>query len=182
MQVASTDAHFEQILQLQRRNHFSAIDAEAQRREGFVFAQHSDALLKRMAALLPQAIAVSDGRVVGYNLAMPIEMKQSIPSLVPMFAQFDRSEFRGRPLSSYRYVVGGQVCVDAAFRGHGLLGRLYRHTRDNLHGGEEVCVTEVAARNPVSIIAHRKAGFVDIAQYNDGAELWHVVAWGMERD
>ena len=36
-----------------------------------------------------------------------------------MFTEFERCEYKGKPLSKYRFVVGGQVCVDKEFRGHG---------------------------------------------------------------
>lgn len=177
--AASTDQHFEQILQLQRRNLFTEISEEEQAQQGFVFAEHTVPLLKKMAAHLPQVIAVSDGKVVGYNLAMTAFMKDEIPSLEPMFTQFERDEYKGRPLTSYKFMVGGQVCVDKDFRGRGLLRRLYHATRDRLPPGYEVCVTEIAARNFPSLEAHKKMGFEVINTYRDGKELWHVVAWDL---
>jgi GNAT superfamily N-acetyltransferase len=179
--VASADEHFEQILQLQRQNLFSSVSAEQQARQGFVFAEHTVALLKRMAAELPQVIAMSDGRVIGYNLAMPVSMKNEIPSLVPMFAEFERCEYRGKPLSAYHFMVGGQVCVDRDFRGQGLLSRLYHETKDRLPTGYELCVTEVAARNNAGLGAHQKMGFEVVSTYHDGKELWKVVVWDMLR-
>lgn len=83
-EAASTDQQLEQILQLQRQNLFSAISEEEQAQQGFVFAEHTLPLLKMMASHLPQVIAVSDGRVVGYNLAMPVAMRNAMPKLVPM--------------------------------------------------------------------------------------------------
>ena len=70
--VASTDQHFEQILQLQKENLFRALSAERQAQQGFVFAEHNMALLKRFATELPQVIALSNDQVVGYNLGMPV--------------------------------------------------------------------------------------------------------------
>ena len=80
--IASTDQHFEQILQLQRKNLVSEISADQQAQQGFVFAEHTVPLLKRMASELPQVIAVINGKVIGYNLAMPVSMKSEIASLV----------------------------------------------------------------------------------------------------
>lgn len=180
-EVASTDRQFEQILQLQRQNLFTAISEEQQAQEGFVFAEHDLPLLKRMAAQLPQVIAVSDDRVVGYNLAMSVSMKNEIPSLVPMFAAFERSEYRGRPLPTYQFMVGGQVCVDRDFRRQGLLSRLYHETRNRSPAGYQLCVTEVSARNGISLKAHEKMGFEAVSTYHDGKELWTVVVWDLER-
>jgi GNAT superfamily N-acetyltransferase len=180
LDVASSEQHFEQILQLQKRNLCSALSEEQQAQQGFVFAEHTMELLKMMAAQLPQVIAVSHGNVVGYNLAMPVAMKTALPSLVPMFTEFERSHYKGRPLATYHFMVGGQVCVAKDFRGHGLLSRLYHETRNRLPSGYQLCVTEVAARNRVSLQAHQKMGFEVVSTYHDGKELWKVVVWDLE--
>jgi hypothetical protein len=111
--IASTDRHFEEILELQRRYHVGVVPAAEQSSEGFVFAEHTVPLLRRMAAESPQAIALDEGRVVGYCLSLPESLKEEVPGLLPMFGQFGRCVYRGRPLLSYRLIVGGQVCVDS---------------------------------------------------------------------
>lgn len=180
-EAAAKEQQFEQILQLQRQNLFSAISEEEQAQQGFVFAEHTVDLLRRMASHLPQVIAVSNGKVVGYNLAMTSAMKYEMPRLVPMFTEFERSTYRGRPLTEYRFMVGGQVCVDKDFRGQGLLRRLYQETRNRLPPGYQLCVTEVATRNVVSLVAHERMGFEVAGTYHDGNELWKVVVWDLER-
>jgi GNAT superfamily N-acetyltransferase len=179
--AASTDQQFAQILQLQKQNLFSTLRAEQQAQQGFVFAEHTIPLLQMMAAHLPQVIALSDGKVIGYNLAMPASMQYALPSLVPMFTEFARTQYKGRPLATYHFMVGGQVCVEQAFRGQGLLRRLYHETRDRLPAGYQLCVTEVAARNHVSLHAHQKMGFEVASTYHDGTELWNVVVWDLDR-
>ncbi|MGH9443617.1 MAG: GNAT family N-acetyltransferase [Thermoanaerobaculia bacterium] len=177
--IASTDRHFEEILALQRRNHLSAVSTEVQNREGFVFAEHTVPLLRSMAALSPQAIALSGGSVVGYCLTLPRALKEELPSLLPMFRQFGRCDYRGRRLSSYRYFVGGQVCVDRKQRGQGLLARLYERLRESLAASCDLCVTEISVRNQVSIRAHEKVGFEIISRYSGQGEDWVIVAWDL---
>lgn len=178
--IASTEQQFNQILQLQQANLVNAISEDQQAKHGFVFAEHTLPLLQRMATLLPQVIAVNDNRVVGYNLALHVSMKHEIPKLVPMFHEFEQSEYKGRPLKTYRFVVGGQVCVDENFRGQGLMSKLYHETRNRLQSGYEICVTEVAARNSISLRAHERMGFEVVNTYHDGKELWKVVVWDLE--
>lgn len=180
LDAASTEQHFEQILQLQKQNLFSAISEEQQAQQGFVFAEHTMPLLKMMASHLPQVIAVSNNKVIGYNLAMPVSMKDEMPSLARMFTEFERSKYKGRPLASYDFMVGGQVCVDKDFRGQGLLRRLYQETRNRLPARYQLCVTEVSARNNISLEAHQKMGFEVVSTYQDGKELWNVVVWNLE--
>jgi GNAT superfamily N-acetyltransferase len=179
--VASTDQQLEEILALQRRYHTRTLSPEVQAREGFVFAEHTVPLLRRMAAQSPQAIAVSEGRVVGYCLSLPLPLQAEVPSLGPMFEQFGRCVYRGKPLSSYAFVVGGQVCVDREHRGKGLLARLYEQIRVSVGQVCELCVTEIATRNRVSIRAHEKMGFEVISAYSDPREEWVIVAWDLSR-
>lgn len=175
--IADCESHFEQILALQRQNLRQAVAAERHADAGFVFVEHTLDLLKFLASGMPQAIALAEGRVVGYSLAMSPEMGGSVPSLLPMFEQFARMRFRGRPLSDYRFVVGGQVCVDSRWRGRGLIGRLYAETRRRLPPEVELCVTEIATRNRVSLLAHQRIGFEPVGIYRDAVEEWQVVAW-----
>jgi GNAT superfamily N-acetyltransferase len=175
--VASSDRHFEQILDLQRRNHIHALSLEVQDREGFVFAQHSVPLLRRMAAELPQAIALDGDVVAGYCLSLAASLRAELPVLSPMFEHFDRCAYRGRPLSAHKFLVGGQVCVDRAYRGRGLLARLYEHVRQSAPQDYELCVTEISVRNQVSTRAHLRMGFEPISTYSDEGEEWVVAAW-----
>lgn len=179
--IASTDRHFEEILELQRQYHTRTLPADVQLREGFVYAEHTVPVLQRMAAQSPQAIALSDGRVVGYCLTLPHSLQSEVPSLIPMFAELGRTVYRDKPLSDYRYVVGGQVCVDREHRGRGLLARLYDQLRLELGASRELCVTEIAVRNPVSVRAHEKMGFEIISRYSDSREDWVLVAWDLSR-
>ena len=179
--IASTDQHLMEILALQRRYHARAVSAEVQSSEGFVFAEHTLPLLRRMAARSPQAIALSEGHVVGYCLSLPLALQAEVPSLAPMFEQFAQCAYRGKPLSAYRFVVGGQVCVDRQHRGKGLLARLYEQLRISLGEGFDLCVTEIATRNRVSIRAHERMGFEIISTYSDPREEWVIVAWDLSR-
>jgi L-amino acid N-acyltransferase YncA len=98
-----------------------------------------------------------------------------------MFDQFSRCVYRGRPLSDLRFFVGGQVCVDRAHRGRRLLARLYDRVRESLHTEYELCVTEIATRNQISVRAHKKMGFEVISTYADDREEWVIVAWDLSR-
>lgn len=175
--IASSDRDFQQILDLQRRYHAGALTPEIQAKEGFVFAQHTVPLLRRMAAELPQAIAIENDAVVAYCLALSLSLRGEVPALAPMFEQFNRITYDGRPLSEIKFFVGGQVCVDRPHRGRGLLARLYEHLRETAPTDYELCVTEIAVRNQVSVRAHERLGFRTIATYSDGQEEWVIVAW-----
>ncbi len=177
LDVACTEQHFEQILQLQQQNWLGAISQSQQVNEGFVFAKHTVPLLQKMSTYLPQVIALDGGKVIGYNLAMLASMREELPILIPMFDEFEKARYKGSPLKERKYFVGGQVCVDKAYRGQGLLKKLYHATRDRLADDYELCVTEIAVNNAISLKAHAKMGFEVIGDYHDGATHWNVVAW-----
>lgn len=177
-QPATLDEHFEQIIALQQQNLYKLLSAERQAEQGFVFAEHTIALLKSMASDLPQIIALADGKLVGYTLAMSASMKNDLPSLAPMFAEFEKCIYKSIPLTDYRFAVGGQVCVDENYRGLGLLSKLYKAAKEYLQADYQLIVTEVSRRNRISLKAYQKMGFEVIHSYN-GEELWDVIAWDM---
>jgi|SRR6185312_10563891 len=177
--AAETDADFGQILSLQESNLYTKTSRELQDREGFVFAEHDIGILKAMSAHVPQTVAVADGRVIGYTLAMTPEMKYQVASLIPMFEQFELCTYLGHPLSNYPFVVGGQVCVAEGYRGLGIVRGLYNALANQVKGKYKLCVTEIAQRNPRSLKAHLKMGFKVIRTYAAQNEVWDVVAWDM---
>ncbi|MBB5634509.1 GNAT superfamily N-acetyltransferase [Pedobacter cryoconitis] len=177
LEIAATDLHFNQILALQKENLYSSIGVAEQEKQGFVFAEHSLMLLKKMAGYLPQVIATCNDQVIGYNLAMHVSLKNELESLLPMFNEFERCYYQGKLLGSYNYMVGGQVCVHHDFRGQGLLRKLYHETRNRLAGQYQLCVTEISTRNINSLKVHQRMGFEVIGTYRDEKELWNVVVW-----
>jgi GNAT superfamily N-acetyltransferase len=178
-QPATLDTHFDQIIALQKQNLYKNLTAEQQAQQGFVFAEHTVDMLQTMAQHLPQIVALADDKVIGYNLAMSVEIKDILPALAPMFVAFDEARYKSKPLNDYKYVVGGQVCVDSNYRGNGLLSRLYHATKDHLPDDYELCITEVSARNHNSLKVHQKMGFEVVHTYDDGAENWNVIVWDM---
>ncbi len=180
-EAATTDEHFEQILALQKKNHYSLISEAQQQQQGFVFAEHTSAILKSMATELPQVIALYNHKVVGYNLAMIAAMQDKIPSLMTMFQQFQKCAYQDKLLSSYKYIVGGQVCVDAQFRGLGLLSKLYHETIKRVPSSYDLCITEISTRNVISLNAHLKMGFVILNTYADEKEQWNIVGWDLKK-
>lgn len=179
-QAATSIEHFEQIVQLQNQNLYKSLSTEQQEQQGFVFAEHTVPLLQIMAAQIPQVIALYKNKVIGYNLAMTAAMENELPSLAPMFREFHKNQYLGKPLIDYKFFVGGQVCVDKDFRGLGLLSKLYNATANEVEEDYELCITEVAVRNTKSLKIHQKMGFEVVSTHNDGLEDWNVVVWDIK--
>jgi GNAT superfamily N-acetyltransferase len=175
--LAATREDLQDILTLQRdnlRDHVSPEDAE---REGFVTVAHTLDTLERMHALAPSVIAREGEALAGYALVMPLEAREAVPLLAPMFGQFDALTWQGRPLSTFRYYVMGQVCVARGFRGRGVFDALYRGHREAYAHRFDFMVTEIATRNTRSMRAHARVGFQVLTTYRDALDEWAVVLW-----
>lgn len=173
----STDLQLQQILTLQQANTPEMLSPEALLQEGFVTVKHAFDLLKAMNEAEPHAIAVVDGQVVGYVLVMLRTFSDQIPILAPMFREFEKIPFAAGKLTDCRFFVCGQACVAKPYRGQGVLQALYQHLHSDLAGQYDLCLTEIAVKNPRSLRAHQRTGFRQLWQYDDGHELWNIVGW-----
>lgn len=176
---AASDEDLRQILALQRANLPHALDQEERREQGFVTLQHDLPLLREMNSPHAHIVATpaQSDEVIAYALTMLQKFRGRLPALDPMFDQLDRLEYRGRPLTEWRYFIMGQVCVARLHRGFGLVERLYALQRQSMAPHFDLAITEIDRANPRSIRAHEKAGFQVLHEYraNTGAQ-WLIVA------
>jgi len=165
------------ILALQRENLARALAPDEAASQGFVTIVHTLELLQRMHVMAPSVVVRDGATLAGYALTMPLGCRALIPVLDPMFCLSDALAWRGRPLSSYRYYVMGQICVARPHRGRGVFQELYRGHAE-LHGPtHDLVVTEIATRNGRSVRAHEKAGFFELGRHRDATDDWVVVGW-----
>ncbi|MBL8299599.1 MAG: hypothetical protein JNN30_14780 [Rhodanobacteraceae bacterium] len=170
----------EQILALQAENHRDVVDALTAQREGFTSVRHEPSVLHAMNRAYPSVIATSGDVLAGYCLMMAQQFRAAVPLLDPMFALFDRLQWRGTPLAGHpRWFVMGQVCVARAFRGQGVFDGLYHTLREAYSAPFDFVLTEISQRNERSMRAHRRVGFETLHVYRDpaGDETWEVVVW-----
>jgi GNAT superfamily N-acetyltransferase len=166
------------ILHLQRRNLPVALSEDEIRSQGFVTVVHSIQDLDRMNSIEPHIIAKDKAHVIAYLLAMTTQSKDDIPVLRPMFAVFENLHFAGRKLSDCRYIVVGQVCVDKAYRGTGVLDACYAFYRDCLKEKYDFAITEIDVTNTRSLAAHKRIGFQELHRYTSpDKKEWVIVAW-----
>jgi L-amino acid N-acyltransferase YncA len=176
--TSSSKDDLEGILRLQKANLAEGLPAEEIRSQGFVTVNHSYEQLKKLNDIEKHVIAKDDGKVVGYVLAMTQQSKDDIPVLIPMFEMFGRIAFGGKNISSYHYLVVGQVCVDKACRGQGVFDQCYSIYKNFYKDKYDFAITEIASANARSRQAHRRVGFKEIGSYvaPDNTE-WIVVIW-----
>lgn len=171
------DKDIEGILALQKKHLMIPENQRMDWSDGFVTLQHTPEILRYMIAESPQIIAVAGEEVVGYNLSMHPHMTTLFPVLEPMMANFEKIYVDGRKLTAYPYVVGGQCCIRADYRGQGLLESLYKGIRKEMESPCDFCVTEIARSNPRSLHAHLKFGFEVVHEYSAKDHRWDVVLW-----
>lgn len=175
---ATTEDDLKGILSLQQQNLVTALPEEEIQSQGFVTVVHSLNGLERMNKIENHIIAKEDEKVIAYLLAMTGHSKEDLPVLWPMFAVFHELFFAGNPLTQYRYMVVGQVCVERAYRGKGILDKCYAFYKETFQQAYAFAITEIAATNLRSLAAHRRIGFEAIHRYKapDGKE-WVIVLW-----
>jgi ribosomal protein S18 acetylase RimI-like enzyme len=175
--LVATDDELRQILALQQANLRGSRPEAHERAHGFVTVEHSLEVLRAMHDVAPSVIAVDGGELAGYALVMPVETAPILPILAPMFAHLRALSFRGRPLGEIPHYVMGQVCVDACYRGRGVVDAMYREHRVQMSGRYELVVTEISTRNTRSMRVHERVGFATLEIYRDELEEWAVVGW-----
>lgn len=173
-----TDLELQQVLALQQQNlgvHLTPAEIATQ---GFLTVQHDYATLKEMNDLEQGIMATNGDEIAGYILAMTKDLRTAIPILISMFDTFDAMEYAGRRLNTYRYIVVGQVCVAAGYRGQGLFDGMYDAYRRLLSPKYDFAITEISTRNLRSLRAHQRVGFQIVHEFvaPDG-EAWHIVIW-----
>ena len=176
--TSNNEKDLAEILALQKANlavNLSAADIQSQ---GFVTVAHSPEDMANLNRLEQHIVAKDNDRVVGYLLAMTAQSKQDIPVLIPMFEQFDKVIFAGKPLTAYHYIVVGQVCVAKEYRGQGILDDCYSAYRNHFKDKYDFAVTEIDSNNLRSLNAHKRIGFKAIHQFTDANKTnWVIVLW-----
>ena len=164
------------ILSLQKANLARNLEKEEIQSQGFVTVLHRLVDLQKMNAIEQHIIAKDNDIVIAYLLAMTEKSKLDIPVLVPMFDAFENIQYKNKPLSQYRYMVVGQVCVDKKYRGQGVLDKCYDLYVKTFRPRYDFAVTEIATSNQRSLNAHKRIGFKTIHEYAapDG-ERWAIV-------
>ena len=176
--TSKTKDELEQILVLQKQNLAVGLTASEIAAQGFVTVSHSFDDLYKMNELEAHVIAKDNDRVIAYLLAMTVRSRFDIPILLPMFEMFEAITYQNKKIASYNYMVVGQVCVAADYRGQGIFDACYTTYKSYFKDKYDFAITEIATRNQRSLNAHKRVGFETIHSYvaPDGEE-WNIVLW-----
>ena len=181
--TAKTVRDIEQILELQQNNLPQNLTKEEIASQGFVTVHHSFGILQKMNSIEQSIIAKENGTVVSYLLAMTKESMNDVPVLIPMFRVFDNVTFKNKKIAAYNYIVVGQVCVAAGYRGKGILDNCYLAYKNHFKKEYDFAITEIHNTNLRSLKAHARIGFENIHSYTDPkGDQWEVVIWDWKKE
>lgn len=175
--TVTTDEELKQIERLSHKNHRVYIDTAEKDKEGFVSWEYSFDLLKKLQDQQPHVIVKDGDHLIGYALVALKEAGSFHKDLETMFNNLEQVMYNGKPLSSYKYYVMGQVCIDKEYRGKGVFGMLYQQHKKLFKDSFDFVVTEISPGNTRSVRAHEKVGFKTIYTYTDEMDNWNVVLW-----
>lgn len=165
------------IKELQTANLRSTLGDEESEKEGFVTAQYTVEFLEEMNQAEPSVIAKDGDRVVGYALVTTREIAQKHDLMRDLCDKINRHSFHGKDMSTFNYILVGQLCVAKSHRGLGLVQKMYDFYRKELSSKYPYCLTDVDERNPRSIKAHLKSGFEVLGTLHFGGNKWQIVIW-----
>jgi ribosomal protein S18 acetylase RimI-like enzyme len=177
----STQKELRQIQHLQSANLKSNLSLSEQQIQGFVTASYTFDFLKKMNELHPAIIAKEGDQVVGYALVTTSEIKGYHPLLDDLIGHCDEVVFKGVSLATIPYAIVGQLCVAKAYRGQGLVQKIYTHFKESLQQTHHCCITDVDQNNPRSLKAHQKTGFEVVGCLGYGGSQWDLVLWDWNR-
>jgi hypothetical protein len=179
--TVSTVKELEQILQLQQLYLRGQTSEAEEKEQGFLTVTHTFDLLQQMHQIEPSIVVKEDDVLAGYALVMPKECRNFIPILVPMFENFDRLSYQGKPINSYTFYVMGQICVAKSYRGRGVFDLLYHEHKKTLQHKYDFVLTEISTNNHRSLRAHSRVGFKTINIHTDETDEWAVTIWDWKR-
>ena len=173
----TTLSELEQILDLQRQNLKQNISGEEKNEQGFVTMTFTLPMLEAMHAIAPSVIVKEDDHVIAYAIVFLKEGRPLFPHIEPMFLNFEKLNWKDKPLNSYPFYIIGQVCVEKKYRGKGVFDLLYQKHRALYQDRFDFLVTEISTTNYRSLKAHQRTGFQTIATHRDLLDEWAVVLW-----
>ena len=139
--------------------------------DGFITAHYSVEQLLRMSTVCAPILAVHDGKVVGFLIVLHAEVANALPELAPVIVPVSQKIYKGLPVSSYRYLRCGPVCVDHRYRHQHIAQRLYQFAID-AHPSDFLIVL-INERNQASIRAHESLGFTEFLVETEDGITWH---------
>ena len=155
-------ADIDGVLTLHRKYQLATI-AEEDKKDGFVTTAFTR---EQLTQLIEQeqglSVATHEGQVVAYVMAASWQFWAEWPIFAYMIAQLPTLTYAGRQLSTANSYQYGPVCIDKAYRGSGLLERIFDFSRTQMAARYPVLVTFINRINTRSYAAHTQKLGLDV--------------------
>ncbi len=167
------------IESLSAANQLSASNPDAQQ-QGFLSAQMSLSQVEHFANELGIVVAVEQGEVAGFlNLSFAAGDRQP-PIIKQMVSHFHELRFQSRPMAEYQMFLYGPVCINSAYRGQGILRKMFDQMKVELLGKYDLGIAFVAENNPHSLAVHLSGlGMTEIGQFEFKQNNYHILAFSI---
>lgn len=168
---------------LLKANHVDNL-TEAQRADGFVTTNMTDAQMQELSAMKTGITIASDsGKVVGFAFAAAWDYWKQWPFFVNMIGELPKYHYPGQELSTENSYQYGPVCVDRAYRGQGIFETLFQTSLEGMSDRFPVMVTFVNHKNPRSHAAHTKKAKMDVlGDFDYNGNSYYLLACATKRE
>ncbi|NGZ08421.1 MAG: GNAT family N-acetyltransferase [Nitrospira sp. LK70] len=165
------------ILDVQAANFIGNLE-DTERRDGFLSVKFTRQQLEEMTGDVGIIVAAIGGSLAGFLCASSCEFNRPFPLLAAMMQRFNAIDYQGRSLASSRVFIYGPVCIERAYRGRGLLRRLYETLQREVAGRYDIGVAFVAEDNPHSLRVHLDGlGMAHVGEFALSGKQYHILAF-----
>ena len=152
--------------------------AVAERQRGFLTGTFAAPGLAAMLASGPGQVAYYGEELAGFVINSRLALERYPPLVQHIGGLLPTLLFRQRPLADYRWFFYGPVLVAPAYRGQGLLQRLFGASQRALAGRYDVGIAFIAAENTASLHVHtHKLGLEVVGELEFGGTPYAVLAF-----
>lgn len=141
------------IVALQSENRPENLTDE-QKKQGFVVSNMNEEQVAAINDSLGIVVAVDAERIAGFLCMVPSEVQPRHPLVQAMVDTFPTQQFMGASLDRQRVFIYGPVCIGLAWRGKGLLRRLFNAAKAIAAENYDVGAAIINKGNPHSLFAH----------------------------
>jgi hypothetical protein len=152
----------------------------AERQGGFLTGTFAAPALAAMLASVPGQVAYCGEELAGFIINSRLAPAHYPPLVQHICGLLPTLLFRQRPLADYHWFFYGPVLVAPAFRGQGLLQRLFGASQQTLAGRYEVGIAFIAAENTASLFVHtHKLGLEVVGRLDFEGTAYVVLAFAV---
>jgi hypothetical protein len=173
----ATSQHIEGFLRLQQLNLISNID-EHLHSGGFVTTPFTTQQLHTLMSDEHLFIALDGETVIGYMVCASWQFLQQYPIFAHMITLIPELKWEEHHVTTHNSYQYGPICIDAAYRGQGILEQFFCYARQEMYHHYDYALTFINKRNTRSAKAHIQKLQLDvISEFEFKGQEFHLLAF-----